>query len=159
MPRRRPQTAESQLVMTHPGGKNTRRTPPGYRGRDVRIAASGTGETLPGSRRRQEGVYKAEPKSHPAGRESEEVIVPMMGRTNNLPEGRTSTLIEGDETDGIGNCSPRGGYTGNSQIGRSPRLRAAVQGRVVRLNRPVRRSSVSRMPETGTYGLKGRGWR
>ncbi len=146
-------------MIKHSGGKNTRRTPPGYRGRDVRIAASGTGETLPGSRRRQEGVYKAEPKSHPAGRESEEVIVPATARTNNLAEGRTSALIEGDETNGSGTCPAYAGPSRDILVGRSPRLRDAVQGRVVRLNRPSWRSSVSRMPETGKYGLKGRGWR
>lgn len=137
-------------------GEISRRTLPGYRGRDVRTAGIGTGETLLGSLRGQEGVYKAEPKSHPAERESDEVIVPLTARTNNLAEGRTSTLIGGGETGRAGACPH--GSTDSPETGRSIQLRSAMQARVVRANRPLQRSSVSRMPKSGTYGLKGRGW-
>jgi hypothetical protein len=131
MSRRRRQTAEPSGRDT-PLGKSSRRTPPGYRGRDVGIAASGTGETLPGSLRGQEGVYQAEPKSHPAGRESDEVIVPVTARTNNLAEGRTSTLIGCGETGGLGYC-PTQRLSDYVQTGMSPRVRDEMQGRVVRL--------------------------
>jgi len=132
------------------------RTPPGYRGRHARTADGGTGETLPSSLEGQEGAYKATLKSHSAGRESDEVIVPMNARTNNLAEGRISTLVEGGEPGECGSCLK---WTSrNRSVGRSPRPRNCVQGQVVWLNLLFRRSSVSRMPETGMYGLKGRGW-
>ena len=130
MSRRRQQTVEPKNG--GPAlGKNSRRTPPGYRGRGVRTANSGTGETLPGGLKGRRGAYKAEPKTHSAGRESDEVIVPLTARTNNLAEGRTSTLIGHGETDRSGDCSPIE-LADRIAFGRSIRVRNRMQARVVR---------------------------
>ena len=145
MPRRRQQTVDT-----------SHRTPPGYRGRHACTVASGTGETLLGSLSGQRGVYKAKPKSRPAERESDEAIVPWTARTNNLAEGRASTLFVGGESVEPGTCPQ--GPNRKCSVGRSSRRRSCVQGRVVRPNHLLQRPSVSRMPKSGTYGLKGRGW-
>ncbi len=139
-----------------PLGKSSRRTPPGYRGRDAGTAGSGTGETLLGSLRGQKGVYKAEPKSHPAERESDEVIVPKTARTNNLAEGRTSTLTTVACDERLRVMSPYGPIPRTATCSR-PSGPCGKSGWSARI-RPDRRSSVSRVREIRTHGLKGRGW-
>ena len=136
MSRRRLKTAEPENGGPA-SGKNSRRTPPGYRGRGARTANSGTGETLPGSLKGRRGAYKAEPKSHSAGRESEEVIVPWTARTNNLAEGRTSTLNGRGETGRSGDCSPSGKLAETIEFGRSIRVRNRMQAREIPIEMSV----------------------
>ena len=135
MSRRRQETVEPENGGPA-SGKISRRTPPGYRGRDVRTADSGTGETLPGSLKGRKGAYKAEPKTHSAGRESDEVIVPLTARTNNLAEGRTSTLIGHGESGRSGDCSPIE-LADRVAFGRSIRVRNWMQARVFRCEMSV----------------------
>jgi len=130
MSRRRQQTAEPENGRPA-SGKNSRRTPPGYRGRGVRTANSGTGETLPGGLKGHRGAYKAEPKSHSVGRESDEVVVPVTARTNNLAEGRTSTLIGHGESGRSGDCTLPGGLADRTESGRSIRVRDWMQAREI----------------------------
>ena len=52
-------------------------------------------------------------------------------RTNNLAEGRAPTLIRSGETGGPGDCPPQR-LADSAQLGRSPRFRGTMQGRVVR---------------------------
>ena len=99
-------------------------------------ARHGTGETLPGGLNGRRGAYKAEPKTHSAGRESDEVIVPLTARTNNLAEGRTSTLIGTGETGRSGNCSPTE-LADKIAFDRSIRVRNRMQARVVRCEMSV----------------------
>jgi len=136
MSRRRQQTAEPENGRPA-SGKNSRRTPPGYRGRGVRTANSGTGETLPGGLKGHRGAYKAEPKSHSVGRESDEVVLPLTARTNNLAEGRTSTLIGHGESGRSGDCTPSGELADRIAFGGSIRVRNMMQARVVRCEMSV----------------------
>jgi hypothetical protein len=127
--RRRQETAEPENGGPA-SGKNSRRTPPGYRGRGVRTANSGTGETLPDGPKGRRGAYKAEPKTHFVGRESDEVVVPVTARTNNLAEGRTSTLIGHGESGRSGDCSPTE-LADRTESGRSIRVRDRMQAREI----------------------------
>jgi hypothetical protein len=131
MSRRRQETAEPENGGPA-SGKNSRRTPPGYRGRGVRTANSGTGDTLPGGLKGRRGAYKAEPKTHSAGRESDEVIVPWTARTNNLAEGRTSTQIGHGESGRSGDCTPSRELAEMIAFAKSIRVRNWMQARVVR---------------------------
>jgi hypothetical protein len=135
MSRRRQETAEPENGGPA-SGKNSRRTPPGYRGRGVRIANSGTGETLPGGLNGYGSAYKAEPKTHSVGRESDEVVLPLTARTNNLAEGRTSPLIGHGEAGRSGDCSPTE-LADRIAFGRSIRVRNRMQARVVRCEMSV----------------------
>ncbi len=128
--RRRQETVEPESCGPA-SGKNSRRTPPGYRGRDVRRADSGTGETLPDGPKGRRGAYKATPKTHFVGRESEEVVVPVTARTNNLAEGRTSALIGHGESGRSGDCTLSGGLADRTESGRSTRVRDRMQAREI----------------------------
>ena len=66
-----------------------RRVLPGYGGRHVRTVWSGTGETrLPGLRRAKTAWYKPMVKSCGGQRESEGVVVPVIGVQHNAPGGK-----------------------------------------------------------------------
>ena len=136
MSRRRQETAEPESCGPA-SGKNSRRTPPGYRGRDVRRAGSGTGETLPDGPKGRRGAYKGTPKTHFVGRESDEVVVPVTARTNNLAEGRTSTLSGHGETGRSGDCIPSGKLADRTEFGRSIRVRNRMQAREIPIEMSV----------------------
>lgn len=61
---------------------------------------------------------------------------PLTARTNNLAEGRTSTLIGHGETGRSGDCSPTE-LTDRIAFGRSTRVRNRMQARVVRCEMSV----------------------
>lgn len=110
------------------------RAPAGFpRGRgDGTYAEPAAGQERPSSRVLQwaRPAYKAESESAGCregvrrGHSTDEA------RTNNLAEGRLSTLVGPGESGGSGYC-PRG-LTDSAQTGRSPRGRDEMQGRVVR---------------------------
>jgi hypothetical protein len=87
MARRRQKTAEPEDCGPA-SGKSSRRTPPGYRGRDERTADNGTGEILLGALEWDGRSDKAEPKRPGAKRKSEGVEVPKKrGRITSRREG------------------------------------------------------------------------
>jgi hypothetical protein len=125
-------------------------------------------------------VYKAKPKSHGAGRESEGRIVPgkaartrrregallrswlergkcegMVARLNN-PSEKARELVAGLWRAAKGTRSAKS--LGANAVGVTPRQRPAGQQRAF-VHAAAGRPSVSRMPEIGTYGLNGGRWR
>ena len=98
---------------------------PGYGGRHARTVWAGTGETrLPGLRRAKTRLYKPMVKSPGGQRESEGVVVPLIGVQHNAPGGK------GPHFDHVSGEGKRQGMAGSARSNYPGGREPAVAGRV-----------------------------